>query len=61
MGNFRVVKFSLICGQYKSAKIKIGKIFSYFRQTSVEEFVASMIAVCDSYFPQVGIHLRQDQ
>ena len=20
-----------------------------------------MVAVCDSYFPQVGIHLRQDQ
>ena len=48
-------------GQYQSVKIKICEIYSYFWQIGVEEFVASMVAVCYSYFPQVDIHLRQDQ
>ena len=36
-------------------------MFPIFLQISVEEQVVCMVGVCGSYFPQVGIHLRQDQ
>ena len=46
--------------QYQSAKSKIHKIVSYFWQINVGKLVAYMVAVCGSYFRQVGIYLLRD-
>ena len=55
-GNICVNEFSRnFAVNHQSMKINIRKIISYFSQISVEELVASMVAVCGTYCLLVSI------